>query len=188
MPVTHINIRGQKYYLHAGQNKKGTSLYHFSLKTEGNLAECIPEGYEIYENLNGSVFLRKNQPKFIRDDEIKIVEEEIKRHTHLKYYKFEAKKKAIIICMPNQNVEELVKITSKFNIEKRRELILREMTYSPILQFILIDSENRLFETQRWCFLGSIDDWIVIGEVDKLEKLVKKYMKHIGEDSFFELF
>ena len=33
-----------------------------------------------------------------------------------------------------------------------------------MLQFVLTDKANRLFETQRYCFLGSIDDWITIGD------------------------
>ena len=36
-------------------------------------------------------------------------------------------------------------------------------------------------------FLGSIDDWIDIGH-GKLTTLVKTYLKHLGKDSYFELF
>ena len=41
--------------------------------------------------------------------------------------------------------------------------------------------------TQRYCFIGSIDDWIDIGKPGKLLTLVKKYVKHIDKESFFEL-
>lgn len=62
------------------------------------------------------------------------------------------------------------------------------LTYSPMLQFALLDKEKRLFETRRYCFLGSIDDWITIGTVDVLPKLVKIYVKHLGEESYYELY
>jgi len=59
MPVNYTNFRGQKYYLHKGKAKKSGSQYFFSMKQDGEVAESIPEGYEIYETPNGQVFLRK---------------------------------------------------------------------------------------------------------------------------------
>jgi len=41
--------------------------------------------------------------------------------------------------------------------------------------------------TQRYCFLGSVDDWIEIGKPGKLSTLVKRYVKHLGQDSYVEL-
>ena len=52
----------------------------------------------------------------------------------------------------------------------------------------IVDIVNRLFETQRYCFLGSIDDWMTIGNVDVLPKLVKAYVKHLGDESYYELY
>ena len=62
------------------------------------------------------------------------------------------------------------------------------LTYSPMLQFMLVDKANRLFQTQRYCFLGGIDDWIMIGTMDNLSALVKEYVPHLSQDSYFELY
>ena len=51
----------------------------------------------------------------------------------------------------------------------------------------VIKAQRRTFQTQRYCFLGSVDDWIVIGKPGKLSTLVKKYVKHLGQDSYVEL-
>jgi hypothetical protein len=32
-----------------------------------------------------------------------------------------------------------------------------------------------------------VDDWIAIGKPGKLPALVKKYVKHLGQDSYVEL-
>ena len=69
-----------------------------------------------------------------------------------------------------------------------RAALKRVLTYSPMLQFVLIDKVNRLFQTERYCFLGSIDDWITIGSKDELPRLVKTYVPHLGEESFYELY
>lgn len=57
-----------------------------------------------------------------------------------------------------------------------------------MLQFVLTDKVKRVFEARRYCFLGSIDDWIAIGEVGALSKLVKTYVPHLGEESYFDLY
>ena len=62
-----------------------------------------------------------------------------------------------------------------------------EIHYSDMLKFILVDDKRRAFVTQRYCFLGSVDDWIDIGKHGKLATLVRTYVKHLGKDSYVEL-
>jgi hypothetical protein len=53
-----------------------------------------------------------------------------------------------------------------------------------------VDEKDRTFRAQRWCFRGSIDDWIDLwqsGASGKLAALVKKFCPHIGQESFYEL-
>ena len=45
-------------------------MQHFlTTKPSGILAEALPAGFEIYETVNGQVYLRRQQPQLIRDDE-----------------------------------------------------------------------------------------------------------------------
>jgi len=59
MPITHVNRKRDTYYLHCGKTKTGKPRYWFAKSTEGDLVESIPEGYEVYENPDALVFLRK---------------------------------------------------------------------------------------------------------------------------------
>ena len=74
MPVTHVNHKRDTYYLHAGKTKTGKPRYWFSKTTEGDLVETIPQGYEVYENPDAQVFLRKIVPQLVTPDEIAVVE------------------------------------------------------------------------------------------------------------------
>jgi len=67
-------------------------------------------------------------------------------------------------------------------------LLDRSTTYSPMMRFILEDEEKRLFSVERYCFRGSVDDWIQIGGAQHLKTVVEKFMPHLGRESFFELF
>jgi hypothetical protein len=56
-----------------------------------------------------------------------------------------------------------------------------------MMRFRLVDEKDRVFEAERYCFLGSIDEWISIGVPGKLKSLARKYVRHLGKDSFYEI-
>ena len=190
-PITYKNRRSQTFYLHQGKTKIGRPNYFFSLKSSGPLADTMPEGYEVYENPNGQVFLRKKKPTIISDSEIRVVDEGMRKYSDIEYYKLDTKNNAIIVYLADQDAETIEKLLPERYIakyggmEKALDSILE---YSPMMRFVLTDNEKKRFVVERFCFLGSIDDWINIGGPDKLENLIKRYLKHLGKESFFELF
>ena len=192
MPITHTNAKGKTYYLHQGTTKTGKPTYHFSMQSEGSLAASIPEGFEIYENPNAQVFLRKIPPKLITEEERQVVEEGMRKYADVKDYKIDVKGKAIIIYTTDQDVETLAHLFKDIVPDPQSNTQLmtslrHSLQYSPMLQFILDDEQCRTFVAQRYCFRGSIDDWIDIG-YGPLTTLVKTYVQHLGKESYFELF
>ncbi len=73
MVVTHVNRKRDTYLLHQGKTKTGKAKFFFSKETEGCVLDAIPEGYEIYENPNAQVFLRKKSPQIVTNGEIEVV-------------------------------------------------------------------------------------------------------------------
>ena len=55
-------------------------------------------------------------------------------------------------------------------------------TYTPMLRFTLTDETERKYLVERYCFLGSIDDWIDLEFSMSLEKIVRKYCIHLGKE------
>ncbi len=191
MPIQYTNRRSQTYYLHQGTTKTGKPKYYFSMKSVGNLVDKIPDGFEIYENPNAQVFLRKIQPKIITDSEIALVKQLMKQYSKLQYYQIDVKKNTIIVFEADQNVEALSEILKFSPITKdvgAENLLAQIITYSPVLHFVLIDDKKRMFIVERYCYLGSIDDWIKIGKPDKLLNQIKKYIKHLGQDLYYDLY
>jgi len=66
------------------------------------------------------------------------------------------------------------------------KIVMEHVTYMPLLRFTLIDSSKRTFSIERWCFKGSIDDWISLFEYNSgsLRKLSEDLFPHIGQESF----
>jgi hypothetical protein len=191
VPITYTNTKGQTYYLHQGTTKTGKPTYHFAMKSKGNLAESIPEGFEIYENPNAQVFLRRIPPKIITDEERQVVEEGMRKYASVQDYKIDVKGRAIIVYTADQSIEILAGLFKDLHSDPTANPQLMAtlrgvIQYSPMMQFVLEDEEQRRFTVQRYCFRGSIDDWIDLDQ-GKLAPLVRKYVKHLGNESYFEL-
>jgi hypothetical protein len=190
--ITHINAKGQTFSLYQGTTKTGKPKYYFAMQSEGILATATPAGYEIYENPNAQVFLRRIPPKIMTDEERRAVEEGMRRYATVKDYKIDVKGNAILIYTSEQDLDALADLFKHThpnpleNVELMTTL-RNTMHYSPMLVFQLVDGSRRTFQTQRYCFLGSVDDWIEIGKPGKLTTLVKRYVKHLGQDSYVEL-
>jgi len=142
MSVQYTNRPGKTYYLHIGKTNKGNDKYFFSNKMDGDLAESNPDGYEIYENVNAQVFLRRIQPKTIRDEELKIIAQEIETHGNPWPYKYEVKKNIITVYETNQDIDRLSDLLQFAGKTKVQKYLLENATYSPIMRFILEDKEN----------------------------------------------
>ncbi len=167
MPVTHVNRYRETHYLHVGRTKTGKPRYWFSTKADGDLVEAIPEGFEVYENPDARVYLHKKPPQIVTPAEIAVVEEGLKRFAPDQH------------CLVDVRKEDIIVYHSK-----------RGGLYQKRLRFTLDDKKDRTFQVQRWCFKGSIDDWIdfwMSGSEGKLPVLVQTFCPHLGRDSFYDL-
>src|SRR6266568_3445517 len=107
VPITHTNAKGKTYYLHQGTTKTGKPKYYFSMESNGALAESIPAGFEIYENPNAQVFLRRIPPKIITDEERQVVEDGMRTYAQVKDYKIDVKGNALLIYTAVQEIDAL---------------------------------------------------------------------------------
>jgi hypothetical protein len=190
MQIQHVNRKRQTYYLHEGKTKTGKPNYFFSMKSEGILVESIPEGYEIYENPNAQVFLRKIQPQVISDKEKGTIQKYINKVKSGNRYIIDVKGKMITIFESQQTNHFIDDLLNDFPLINKLDAIQLSQSsdyYQQIMRFVIDDIENRVFRVERYCFLGSVDDWIYLDNSDKLESLAKKYIKHLGSESFYDL-
>ena len=190
MAITYVNRKGKTFYLHQGVTKKGNPRYYFAQKSEGELADRIPEGFEIYENPHAQVFLRRIPLQLITDAEVAAVRQGLERYCSVPYPQIEVKKNIISIFLPDQDVDalsEILKFAPGAPGSTAPDTVLPWVTYSPRMRFVLIEDQRRRFVAERYCFRGAIDDWIEISKPGRLPRLVKRYVRYLGRDSFYEL-
>jgi len=56
------------------------------------------------------------------------------------------------------------------------------------MRFALIDRDDRLFESERMCYRGAVEDWIDIEFGMPIDELCSKLIPKLGTGEFFELF
>ena len=64
---------------------------------------------------------------------------------------------------------------------------ISNQNYTAMLRFRLVDKKRRSFVAQRFCFLGSIDDWIFLSGPENLKTLVGRDIRLLGTEEFFNL-
>jgi len=194
MPVTYTNRKGRTYFLCKGKTKTGKPRYYFARQPKGEPVEQIPAGYVIRESVNGVVSLAKDRPVLIRAAEIDVVEAEVGRHPKSRRYRVGAKLDRIEVYeMTGPEAENLVEVFDQAGlsqpemIEKIQELLESSSHFSAVLRFILIDEDERTFLAQRWCYLGSVDDWIDV-KYGAIEELASEMIPTLGTDEYYELY
>jgi hypothetical protein len=187
MAITYTSRTGKTYYLHTGPKRGGGTQCYVSTKEDGPLADRLPEGFEIYETVNGQVYLRRQPPKIIQDAELEGLRRRLEKGSSNNRYKVEVQGKILTVHESAPGLGGFQRMAPHLSLGRLEEISAMFAHYQAILRFILVDAEKRLFAPERFCFRGSVDDWISIGEPDTLEKLAAKYLRHLGRDSFYEL-
>jgi hypothetical protein len=190
MSIEHVSRSGKRYYLHTKPRKNGKPDYFFSLQNEGPMARTVPEGYEVYENVRGQVFLRRLSKKLISEEEQGTVTAALIAHAEEWRYKTEIKKNTIVVYEASDNQNDVASIFPWVDSAKLKAAVIRNANYLAVLRFVLVDPVRRRFAVERFCFRGSVDDWIPVGREapSMLSALARKYVKYLGTDSIYELF
>jgi len=190
MPVMYTNRKGKTYFLCKGTTKMGKHRYYFAGEQKGEPVEEIPEGYKISESVNGNVSLAKDRPSLIRTQDVTAVEAEIKRHPKKRRYQVSSKHDRIDVYeMVGPDAESLAEIFGDFfpvsrSIEQVQTFLESHSQYRVEMRFILADQENHTFRAQRWCYFGSVDDWIDI-DYGSIDHLAKELIPLLGTDELF---
>jgi len=158
--------------------------------------EEIPPGYRIEESVNGIVSLVKARPQLIRPEESASVEAALKCHPKARNYRIAVKNDQIIIYErigPDADalldvIGQVALFAPRKSKEQVEEFLNNSAQFTPVMRFILDGPETREYYAERWCYRGSIDDWIYAGHSGKIDQLAKQLTPALGTDEFYELY
>lgn len=190
MPVQHVNRRGDTYYLHVGEGRSGKPNYWFSRKADGTLLDAVPEGFEVYEDPDARVVLRRKLVSLVTGEEAEFVRAWLRAHVPDQHVLVDVRKKTIEVyhAEVDQLLERAVAGESASWLAKVHRCLSQPayLNYHATFRFELQDREERRFSLHRWCYRGFVNGWLYLAE-GNLENLVALYCPHLGRDSYFEL-
>ena len=187
--LKYINRKGIPYYFREVSGKRGTQIVCSKMEFGNDLA-AIPDTHEVVESPNGQVSCRKTMKYDLLPEEIalakKLCPKLVKKNVRVIV---EMKKKAIHIHSANaDSMNELAQYVTGSGSVPTRILAAMEknLRFEPALKLELSKKPERIFLVSRMCWRGKCD-WMFLDE-GSLEKLLRKYVPHIEQESFFELF
>lgn len=190
--MNHVNRKGDVYYVFQGVTKTGKPKYYVSLKTKsdaGQQIDSLPDGFELYEDpIDARVIIRKKQPSDVHDFELEFVRDRLGTEAPKVMTRVKIQGRSIVIY-ESPNIGHFDAISKRMG--GLPNFAIREMQstsqMSPAFRFKLIEKHERVFEAQRFCFRGGVDDWISLHDEGSLDELCQRYLKHMGKESFYEL-
>jgi hypothetical protein len=193
MPFQHTNRRGDVYCVQV--KKRGDKIaYSAARKPSGKLIDRLPEGYEIYEKPeNAQVFVRRIKPTKILPLERQLAETSIRKLANLEHFIVDVEADSLVVFLTDAEPDASLSILRSMapmtadQARSMKDFMIGRAMYTKMLRFTLTDEQNRAFSAERWCFLGSIDDWYFLDGEKTLADLVERYVPHLGQESFFEL-
>jgi hypothetical protein len=196
--IEYQNRFGDTYFLQAGKTKTGKPKYYFGKKVTAEPIQAIPDGYEIRENPeSGQVTLRKIRPTEIGLLEKQMLSDGVRAYAKLKHFIIDVDGNSLVVYIPGTREQDALELTQKISgmtggisafVSTFAEEIVTRSRYAPMMRFTLWDCDARLFDLERWCFLGSIDGWMHLAGAAPLPSLIEKYVRHLGKESFYKLF
>jgi hypothetical protein len=127
--------------------------------------------------------------------EVAAVEAAVQRHRKARNYRVNVKQNEIVVYeRVGPDADNLLVVFKKEGLfdpgmgERLRDELDRHGQFKPVLRFILSDANKRTFCVQRWCYLGSIDDWIDVGPMGTVDQLARQWIPRLGTDAFFEVY
>ncbi len=197
MAMEYVNRRGDCYFVMQGKTKTGKPKFWCTKRAGGAgvAVERLPNGLEIHERPeDGLVSVRKIRPSRVQRFEQEFLARRAGELAHAATI-VEIEKDALVVYATDGSaadrvglLDALVGGMSAANRQDHLDWIIRHATYSPMLRFSLRDENERLYEVERWCYLGSIDRWVSLHAPRMpLDSAASAYLPHVGEESFFEL-
>lgn len=180
---TYTNRKQQTYYLKVGETKTGKLRYYASMDlVKGENAPAMPKGYAFRENVNGQVSVGKQQPHQIEDSEMAMIEAQIRELEC--DCRAEIKGKTIVLHTAENS--PFTALTALMGAQAAEQMRANNALYQPMLRFVLVDKQERLFETERMFFSGA-PDWMWIAPPQALKPIAQKFIPLLDdEEALFE--
>ncbi len=182
MAITYQNKKNDTYYLINKPTKKGKQRYYFTKYPADNLVEILPQGYEIYENTYGQVFLKKKTAKSIPTAEKKALQRLIRTNLDQNQYFLEIVNNAAVIYQAD--LEGVLTLNVGQGEIELNDFSAVELTYTPVYKIELLSADkDKKYRLLQHKSQGSLISWQYIDSSNDINQLIINHLNDISERS-----
>lgn len=192
MPFSYTNRQGKIHYFRAVETKTGKYRYYVTSSDNfADLIEEVPRGFEVAElPEEAKVVIRKRKPLLVTQEEKEIVQDAIAEFSGIKDFFIHAEGPVLSVYQSqfSSTGGQEESLSREKAIEYYGVEIEQWMRFLTSLRFILVDKEQRLFQTERMVYLSFFGhEFHPVGKPGQIEDVAREYGKHLGRDSFFDI-
>lgn len=188
-PLEFRNRRGDIYYVKSKLTKKGNTTYYTTKKKDEKCLNSLPGDYEVFEQPDTSMMhIRRKKENAFGAEEVGFVEAALKKNEEVADFKLDMAGNLMkIYVIATEDVERMSEMWRDRVISEHRLRSLIQASTKFEERMRVIKDKDGGYEFQRYCFRGSIDDWIGIDGGDDLKHLAEDNIRHLGRESYYEL-
>jgi hypothetical protein len=192
--VKYTNRMGDTYYLHTGRTKTGKVRYFVAKTIRQGVRSAMPDGFGFAESINGVVSVSKTDVSAARIPEADraLASGEMARHAHLRSHRIETIKAELIVFEPMGAISEDVMTAMGRGPSMDPAApgttvvgMRSKVRYVPVMKFVP-SPQPGVYSVYRMTYRGD-GGWSWPLASGPLHKLLKRYLRHVGTDQFFEL-
>ncbi len=193
--MEYVNRKDERYYIFQGRTKTGKPKY-FTSKREfsekGVQIASLPDEFEIFEDPgNATVVVRRRTRSRILPEERDLVQRLALELSAYSCVQTIVDGDRIVVYTPDRDpIAAAAAMAYVFGSapSEASDWTRRHTRYNAEIRFTIRDIDERTYVSERYCYRSSSEGWIRIGGPAPLESLARKLVKHLGRESFFELF
>ncbi|MEZ4931703.1 MAG: hypothetical protein R2788_06265 [Saprospiraceae bacterium] len=192
MPYSYTNRQGKTHYFRAVETKTGKHRYYVTSSDNfEDLIEEVPLGFEVTElPEEAKVVIRKKKPLLVTQEEKEIVHDAIAEFSGIKDFFIHAEGPMLSVYQSqfSSTGGQEESLSREEAIKFYGPEIEKWMRFLTSLRFVLVDKEQRLFQTERMVYLSFFDhDFHPVGRPGQIEDVAREYGQHLGRVSFFDI-
>lgn len=191
MVAEYKNTMGDIYYVKAKITSKGNTSYFLTKKKDESCIDILPDAYEVFEKYDTKLmYIRKKKENFYTSEEIQKIKTQLETNKKIYFYKLDIYGELIrIYIVETEEMGRHKKMLKETSFDFSPNIINLFTRYDERIQIKgRIESGKKSYVFYRFCYRGSIDDWISIAYGSNLGDLAKEVLQHLGKESYYELF
>lgn len=189
------NRKGVSFYIKSKKTKKGNTTYYMTKKLDAECLDAEPDGYEVFEKPDTKMlFIRRRKPNKFGLKGISTIKKALENNKNIADFQLDVVGGLVKVYTADLEDESSNVFGGGLQdllFSQNRMTNLRKafQRFEERMRIKFVEKKGvKEYLVYRYCYRGSVDDWIIIDAGDDLTQLANDNLKLIGTEEYFEAY